>query len=95
MQSAQKSTFTFREDGHFVANGSEQAVRVGSTGESEIFACSLLELGIKNMGISFENVDEMFFDFGEEVDPLVEYWLIMKGDCGRYITTYFNISTEK
>lgn len=47
------------------------------------------------MGISFENVDEMFFDFGEEVDPLVEYWLIMKGDCGRYITTYFNISTEK
>ena len=47
------------------------------------------------MGISFEDVDEMFFNFGEEVDPLVEYWLVLNGDRGRYITTYFNVGTEE
>lgn len=72
MQSAQKSTFTLREDGHLVANGSEKAVGFGSTGESKVFTCSLLKFCIKNMDISFENVDEVFFDFGEEVDPLAE-----------------------
>lgn len=48
----------------------KKLISVVSLGQSQVLARSLLELGIEDVGVAFENVDEVLLDLWEEIDPL-------------------------
>lgn len=70
VQSADQRRFAFRENGHFIKDGSKQIIVVLSSSQSQILAGSLLEFRIENVGVPLEDVDEVVFNLREQVDPL-------------------------
>ena len=81
MQSADQRGFTLGEYGHLVEDRSEQIVGVLSPCEREVFASTLLQLRIKDMSVPFENIDEVLFDFREQVYPLLVSFVRPLRDC--------------
>lgn len=69
IQSAQQSALSCREGRHLFTNILQQLVVVWPRGKSVELACTLLELCIEDMPIALENIDQLRFDLGEDIDP--------------------------
>ena len=69
IQSAKKSAFSGREWRDLLADVLERLILFRARGESIKFACPLLQLGVKYVTISLEDVKQLRLKFGKYVDP--------------------------
>jgi hypothetical protein len=69
IQTRQQRTFTWREWRDFFANVLQEFVVIGPRSQRVELASPLLQLRVKDVPITLENVDKLRLDFRKHVNP--------------------------